>query len=175
MGAPVGVLALQGGVAPHRDALVRAGIASVEVRTATQLAGLRGLVLPGGESTAMLVLLRRSGLLDALDAFVRSGVPILATCAGLILAARPELRWIDADVRRNAYGSQRHSAVQRSDANDASLVFIRAPLIERVGSQVQVLARHAGAPVLVRQAAVWGATFHPELSPDSSLHATVFA
>jgi 5'-phosphate synthase pdxT subunit len=174
MGGPVGVLALQGGVEPHRAVLGRIGVPSLEVRTAAQLQGLAGLVLPGGESTAMRTLLRRDGMLSALAAFGRSGRPVLATCAGLILAADPELGWLDVDVRRNAYGRQLASFVARSDQGD-DLVFIRAPRIDRVGPGVHVLARCRGEPVLVQAGTVVGATFHPELSRSAALHAKLFA
>jgi 5'-phosphate synthase pdxT subunit len=175
MSAPVGVLALQGGFSAHRRALAVAGIDSVEVRDARGLVGLAGLVLPGGESTAMLTILRRRGMLEPLAAFGRGGVPVLATCAGLILAAHSALSWLDLDVQRNAYGSQLDSFEARSDDGAVALVFIRAPRIETVGPGVEVLARHRGDPVLVRQGAVVGATFHPELSGSADLHAEVFA
>ena len=171
---PVGVLALQGGFAAHVAALRRARIGAVEVRRANELEGLRGLVLPGGESTAMLSLLRRRGLLAAVSEFGRQGHPVLATCAGLILAASPELAWLDVTVRRNAYGSQRASFVAQSDDGVHDLVFIRAPRVDRVGSRVEVLARWHGEPVLVQQGNVVGATFHPELVSASQLHAKIF-
>lgn len=175
MRGPVGVLALQGGFAAHVRALADAGIDGVEVRDADALAGLRGLVLPGGESTAILTILRRRGMVAPLAAFGRAGAPVLATCAGLILAAHPELAWLDIDVRRNAYGSQLDSFETRSDDGQWVLVFIRAPQIEATRPGVEVLARHRGQPVLVRQGAVFGATFHPELSGSARLHAQVFS
>lgn len=171
----VGVLALQGGFALHVAALQRAGLDVVEVRDGATLADVHGLVIPGGESTAIARLLDRGDMLTELRAVRARGVPILVTCAGLILAASPALSWLDVDVVRNAYGTQRDSAVVRSDDGRDELVLIRAPQIGRVGSAVDVLARHEGHPVLVRQGSVFGATFHPELSPDSTLHARVFA
>lgn len=170
----VGVLALQGGFALHVAALQRVGIEAAEVRDGAALADVVGLVIPGGESTAIARLLDRADMLAALRAVRDRGVPILATCAGLILAASPGLSWLDVDVTRNAYGTQRDSAVVWSDDGRDELVLIRAPQIERVGAGVEVLARHQGCPVLVRQGSVFGATFHPELSPGSTLHARVF-
>ena len=171
----VGVLALQGGFALHVAALQRGGIEAVEVRDGATLADVHGLVIPGGESTAIARLLERGDMLTALRAVRDRGMPILATCAGLILAASPRLSWLDVEVSRNAYGPQRNSTVVRSDDGREELVLIRAPRIEGVGAGVEVLARHEGRPVLVRQGSVFGATFHPELSPDSTLHARVFA
>lgn len=151
------------------------GLPSVEVRGAEQLEMLSGLVLPGGESTTMLKLLRRRGMLAALAAFAGRGRPVLATCAGLVIAAHPEVGWLDVDVRRNAYGPQLASFVDRSDDGVHELVFIRAPKIETVGAGVEVLARHHGDPVLVRQGKVVAATFHPELTPSTAIHETLVA
>ena len=175
----VGVLALQGGFAAHVHALREIGCNVREVRTPRDLEGLEGLVLPGGESTTMLRLLGE--LEPALDEFVRAGHPVLATCAGLILAARtvsdPEQRsfgWIDVAVARNAWGRQVDSFSAADDAG-APLVFIRAPRITAQGGDVEVLARFQGEPILVRQGNRYGATFHPELTSDRCLHARVFS
>ena len=172
---PVGVLALQGGFALHVAALRRAGLPTVEVRDAATLATVRGLVIPGGESTAIAKLLHRAEMVPALRGIRDRALPILATCAGLILAAGPELAWLDVTVQRNAYGTQRDSTAARSDEGGEELVLIRAPRIVEVGAGVEVLARYEGRPVLVRQDSVVAATFHPELSPASTLHARVFA
>lgn len=178
----IGVLALQGGFAAHVAALAAQGYRAGEVRTAGELARCRGLVLPGGESTAQLRLLDRDpALREALDAFVRSGAPALATCAGLILAAR-EVRepaqasfgWIDVCVRRNAYGPQVHSAEAIADDGVTPLVLIRAPRIAQVGPRVSVELTLGGEPVLVREGAVLGATFHPEMTGEASLYARAF-
>ena len=176
----VGVLALQGGFAAHAAAIERAGMRPAEVRMARDLAGLDGLVLPGGESTVMLKMIGRVELGPALDAFVRSGAPVLATCAGLILAARrvtgpaqPSFGWLDVDVERNAWGRQLDSFEGTSDRG-TPLVFIRAPRITRVGSGVEIVETLSGEPVMVRDGSVWGATFHPELSEGAGLHPTVF-
>lgn len=153
----------------------------VEVRYARQLERLQGLVLPGGESTTMLKLIRHEGLDAALDAFVRGGHPVLATCAGLILAAarvqkpaQQSFGWLDLDLRRNGWGRQVHSGQAVADEGDLPLMFIRAPRIGRVGAGVRVLATYRGEPVLVRQGNVVGATFHPELTSDNSVHRAVF-
>ena len=177
----VGVLALQGGFAAHARVLGELGHEVVEVRAAEDLSGLDGLVLPGGESTTMLKLLDRHALAEAIDAFVRGGRPILATCAGLILAARevrsPPQRsfaWLDVTVARNAWGRQLESFEARSDDGVLPLVFIRAPRILAWGDGVEVVATVRGEPVLVRQGDRWGATFHPELTTDRRVHATIF-
>ncbi len=177
----VGVLALQGGFAPHLSMLRGLGHRAEELRYAAQLPGLHGLVLPGGESSTMLKLLEREGLDGPLDRFVRGGRPVLATCAGMILAAArveaPAQRsfgWLDLDLRRNGWGRQVHSGEAEADEGGTPLLFIRAPRITRVGDAVEVLARYHGEPVLVRQGSVTGATFHPELTSDSAVHHTVF-
>lgn len=177
----VGVLALQGGFAAHLAALADIGVRGVPVRDEGQLAGLDGLILPGGESTTQLDLLGRLDLFDGLEALRERGVPILATCAGLILVARTvspaqrSLRWLDVDVCRNAYGRQLHSFADRDDSGALPLVFIRAPRIARVGEAVEVLAQHRGEPVLVRQGTLVAATFHPELTSSRRIHAAVFS
>jgi 5'-phosphate synthase pdxT subunit len=179
---PVAVLALQGDFAAHARALSARGVEAVEARAAAQLGGVAGVVLPGGESTTMLRLLREIGLEDGLRRLVEDGVPTLATCAGVILLARevrhpaqPSLGVLDVVVERNAYGRQIDSAVVGLDVDDPAAlgaerlegVFIRAPKLIEVGPGVEVLARRAGSPVLVRQGAILAATFHPELSPNS--------
>jgi 5'-phosphate synthase pdxT subunit len=189
----LGVLAVQGAFARHATVLAERGHRVRLVRDARDFADLDGLVLPGGESTVMLELCGRAGLEEPLIELARSGRPILATCAGLILLAhavsRPAQRSfdvLDVDVARNAYGRQLDSfealsdeAPRKSDSGTAPgaplpLVFIRAPRIERVGAEVVVLARHQGEPVLVREGNVTAATFHPELTSDSRVHDAVF-
>jgi 5'-phosphate synthase pdxT subunit len=184
-GGPVGVLAIQGDFAKHSEALARAGIESREVRRPEELKDLRGLVLPGGESTTFLKFFERErGWREALTAFAESGKPVLATCAGLILLAsrvenppQPSLGVLDVDVVRNAYGRQLDSfigAAADEQGRPIEAVFIRAPRIGRVGPGVEVLAREREDPVLVRAGNVYGATFHPELSADPSLHRRIF-
>jgi 5'-phosphate synthase pdxT subunit len=175
----IGVLALQGGFDAHARALFRAGLAARRVRAAVDLDGLDGLVLPGGESTVQLKLIARLGLEGGLRELARRGRPVLATCAGLILAARavtpdqPSFGWLDVAVDRNGWGAQVDSFEADDDAGARRLVFIRAPRIRRAGPGVEVLARYRGEPVLVRQGRVTGACFHPELV-DEKLHAEVF-
>lgn len=179
----IGVLALQGAFAAHAQALERLGHTPALVRLPRDVEGLEGLVLPGGESTTMLNLLERFALSGPIDRLVRSGAPVLATCAGLILAARgvthPEQRsfgWLDLDVARNAWGRQLDSFEACADApkDDLPLVLIRAPRITRVGPGVEVLATYGGEPVLVRAGAITGATFHPELTESLDVHRAVF-
>jgi 5'-phosphate synthase pdxT subunit len=173
----VGVLAIQGDFAAHARALARLGATAVAVRRPADCEALDALVLPGGESTAMLHGIERDGLEPPLMTFLASGRPVLGTCAGAILLARgvtnPHQRSfgvLDVDVERNAYGTQLDSFTALTDAEsvypDVPALFIRAPRIRRVGAGVDVLARVGGAPVLVRAARVWAATFHPELGDD---------
>ena len=179
-----GVLALQGAFREHVELLDGFDVEAVELRVPDDLAGIDSLILPGGESTTISKLLVTSGLLEPLRAALHDGMPVLATCAGLILIARQVLDGrpdqvgfdlLDAQVRRNAYGSQQRSF--ESPITIAGLaggafpgVFIRAPVIESVGPGVDVLATHDDHPVLVRSGPVWGATFHPELSGDLRIH-----
>lgn len=178
---PIGVLALQGAFAAHARALAALGHAVTLVRTARDLEGCAGLVLPGGESTAQLRLLAREGLDVPLAELVASGKPVLATCAGLILAAArvldPEQRsfgFLDVTVRRNAWGRQVASFEARDDSGVIPVVAIRAPRIVEVGPRTRVLATLNGEPILVRRGNVTGATFHPELTSDLGVHASVF-
>ena len=177
----VGVLALQGDFAAHAAALRGAGADPVEVRVPAELDGLAALVLPGGESTALLRLLASTGLDRAIPRFHRDGGAILGTCAGAILLAKqvtnPEqgsLGLLDATVERNHYGRQVDSfeaeAPFPGGGPPLPLVFIRAPAITRVGRGVEVLVEHDGLPVLVRRGRLLAATFHPELSGDDRVH-----
>jgi 5'-phosphate synthase pdxT subunit len=181
----VGVLALQGAYGLHAVALSELGARAKEVRTPADLARVDALVMPGGESTTMSMLLESSGLFDAIADRLASGLPVLGTCAGMILLAtdvldgRPDQRSfgaIDLAVRRNAYGRQVDSfesslTVAGLSGEPFPAVFIRAPLVEAAGPNVEVLARHEGRPVLAQQGPVTVASFHPELSGDSRLHA----
>ncbi len=178
----VGVLALQGDFEAHKRAIERAGGEAVEVREAGQLADLDGLILPGGESTTMLKLLDRERLIEPLRRFGEHR-PIFGTCAGAILLANqvlnPEqesLGLMDMTVERNAYGRQIDSRIEHLPAEnvggpgDLEAVFIRAPIIRRVGEGAKVLASYQNDPVLVEQGRHLAATFHPELTPDSRIH-----
>jgi len=189
----VGVLALQGDIEEHRAALGDLGVESRPVRRADDLAGLDGIVLPGGESTTMSMLLESSGIADRLGKELASGLPAFGTCAGMILLAskildgRPDqvcLQAIELVVRRNAFGRQVESfeselSVVGLEGGPMHAVFIRAPVVEEAGPDVEVLAsvalgRGAGddslRPVVCRQGRVIVAAFHPELAGDGRLH-----
>jgi 5'-phosphate synthase pdxT subunit len=183
----VGVLSLQGDFAAHGAALERAGAEPVYVREREQFRDIDGLVIPGGESTTMLKLLHQDGLMDALAEFGRHK-PVFGTCAGAILMAaevwnppQESLALMDIAVERNAYGRQIDSRVtvlepepefqKRTAPGKLEAVFIRAPVIRRVNGGGHVLARYRGDPVLVEQGRHLVATFHPELTADSRVHA----
>ncbi len=141
------------------------------MRRPEDLVGCDGFVLPGGESTAQSQLMESVGLDRALEAFIARGHPVLATCAGLVLVARH----LGVTVERNAWGPQVDSFEATSDDGGLHLVLIRAPRIREVGPGVQILARYAGEPVLVRSGSLVGATFHPELTADTTVHRLAFA
>ncbi len=183
----IGVLALQGAFREHEEVLGRLGIRTVEVRKPDDLHGCDGLVLPGGETTTQRKLAKTYGLWDPLARLGGRGMPILATCAGLILLATridgeagSSLGLLDIDIRRNAYGRQVFSfetslsvgrtAETAGRADPFRAIFIRAPRIVRTGPAVSVLASHAGEPVAVEQGNILGLTFHPELTPDPRFH-----
>jgi 5'-phosphate synthase pdxT subunit len=167
----IGVLAVQGAFREHAAALRRLGAEPVEVRLPEQLETLDGLVVPGGESTAIMRLIRLYGLEDAIRRFAR---PVLGTCAGMILLDREHLGLVDLAVDRNAYGRQVRSfeADLRLAGEDEPLrgVFIRAPRVRDAGPDVEVLAEHEGVPVLLRQGRFIVAAFHPELTDDTRVH-----
>lgn len=176
----IGVLALQGDYDAHALALEEAGAEGVRVRLPAELAGLDGLVIPGGESSALLKLMARDSLFEALKDFAATK-PVFGTCAGCILLARrvmapeqPSLGVLDVTVERNAYGRQIDSTILETPTTlpggPIETVYIRAPRIMDTGPAVDVLARRAGAPVLVRQGRILAATFHPELSVDRRVH-----
>ena len=178
------MLALQGGFAAHAAILQGLGARVDEVRTAEQLDAVDALVMPGGESTTMSMLLERSGLLAPLARRLDDGMDVLGTCAGMILLAaevvdgrsdQHSLGRVDITVRRNAYGTQIESFEADIDVDGLEspfhAVFIRAPVVERAGPDVEVLARHDGRPVLCRSGPATVASFHPELSGDDRLHA----
>jgi 5'-phosphate synthase pdxT subunit len=177
----VGVLAVQGDVEAHARALARVGAETVRVRRGKDLDDLDALVLPGGESTTISKGLDRLGLYGPLEAFARSGRPVLGTCAGAILLAREvenhpvrTLGLVDIVAVRNAYGTQVDSFAARAEADPPleglRCVFIRAPRLRRPGADVAVLARVDGWPVCVRQGRVVATTFHPELTDDLRIH-----
>jgi 5'-phosphate synthase pdxT subunit len=180
----VGVIAVQGDFAEHAAALEALGAWPVELRRPDDLSGVDAIVLPGGESTTMSMLLASSGLDSAVAERLREGMPVLGTCAGLILLARevhdgrPDQRSfavLDVSVVRNGYGRQRESfeasvAIPDVGPDPFVGVFIRAPRITRTGGEVEVLASVGPDPVLVRQGNVLAAAFHPELAGDLRLH-----
>tara|TARA_Y100000782_G_scaffold34640_1_gene38812 strand:+ start:302 stop:880 length:579 start_codon:yes stop_codon:yes gene_type:complete len=179
----VGVLALQGAFGRHGAVLTRLGATAVEVRTPEALAGVDALVIPGGESTTTSMLLEWSGLADPIGERLADGLPVLGTCAGMILLStrildgrqdQVALGAVDLDVRRNGYGRQIDSFEADLDVDglDGPFhgVFIRAPVVERVGEGVEVLATIDGQPVLCRQGPTLVAAFHPELAEDDRIH-----
>jgi len=190
----VGVLGLQGDFAAHLAALSGAGIGARRVMRPCDLDGLGGLIIPGGESTTLLMLLEAGGFMDELVAFLRRGGALLGTCAGAILLARavthpaqPSLGLIDIEVERNAYGRQKESFEQAhgdlapggleggpgpagAPPEHMEMIFIRAPRIRACGPSVKVLASREGEPVLVCQGRVMACTFHPELTRDRRVH-----
>jgi pyridoxal 5'-phosphate synthase pdxT subunit len=167
----IGVLALQGNFREHAAMLRRLGVEPVEVRKPEQLEGLDGLVVPGGESTTFMRLMRLYGLEEAIRRFEQ---PILGTCAGLIVLDRDHLGLVDVEVARNAYGRQVSSFEADLDLagedNPLRGVFIRAPRVTAAGESVEVLADLDGEPVLLRQGRFLVATFHPELTDDTRVH-----
>jgi pyridoxal 5'-phosphate synthase pdxT subunit len=167
----IGILAVQGNFREHSAMLRRLGAEPVEVRRPEQLAGLDGLIIPGGESTAIRRLIRIYGLEEPIADF--SG-PVLGTCAGMILLDRRHLDRIDIEVDRNAYGRQVASfeadVELAGEDNPLRGVFIRAPRVAEVGPGVEVLGTLDGEPVLVRQGRTLAASFHPELTDDTRVH-----
>ncbi|MDT3398991.1 pyridoxal 5'-phosphate synthase glutaminase subunit PdxT [Streptomyces sp. B1866] len=181
----VGVLALQGDVREHLAALTAAGTRPRPVRRPEELAGVDGLVIPGGESTTISKLAVAFGLMEPLRARVRAGLPVYGTCAGMIMVAdkildgredQETVGGVDMIVRRNAFGRQNESfeaAVDMAGVEGGPVegVFIRAPWVESVGARAEVLATYAGHAVAVRQGRVLATSFHPELTGDHRVHA----
>ncbi|MFQ5695781.1 MAG: pyridoxal 5'-phosphate synthase glutaminase subunit PdxT [Terriglobia bacterium] len=178
----VGILALQGDFEAHARVLERLGVEWNYVKRTEDLAGVDALILPGGESTTVLKFLERNGFAESLRQFPAQGKPLFGTCAGAILLAKEvagrsqaSLGLVDITIERNAYGRQVASAVRRGhctlrDAPPMEMVFIRAPVIRRVGPEVRVLGECDGLPVCVQQGNCLVATFHPELTADTTLH-----
>lgn len=177
----IGILAVQGDFAAHAAMLRQLGAESVEVRTVADLNGCDGLILPGGESTTQLQFLQEEGLFDEVRKFSAAGGAIFGTCAGAILLAnevknpaQQSLGVMDITVLRNAYGRQLASDVffapSKLKSEPLEMVFIRAPIIDRVGPGVEVLAEYEGKPALVRKGNLLAATFHPELTADTAVH-----
>lgn len=184
----IGLLALQGDVREHERVVRDLGVATTNVRRPRDLDNIDALIVPGGESTTLSLLLETSGLLEPLRKQLADGMPALGTCAGMILLARDvtdgrqnqcHFGAIDISVRRNGYGRQIDSFEAQLDfageQTPIAAVFIRAPLVERSGPDVEVLASLDGHPVLCRQGPITVAAFHPELSGDSRIHARFLA
>ncbi len=177
----IGILAVQGDFQAHATMLAGLGVETREVRTTADLEGCDGLILPGGESTTQLQFLQEEGLFGAIREFAAEDGAIFGTCAGAILLAtevknpgQESLGLLDMTVLRNAYGRQIASDVVTGPSTlkkePLEMVFIRGPIIERVGPGVDVLATYVGKPALVQRANIMAATFHPELTEDSSVH-----
>ena len=177
----IGIIAIQGDFGAHAQMLDRLGLAHRFVRAPQDLAGLSGIILPGGESTTHLKVMTDEGLFDALSQFAANGGAFFGTCAGAILLAREvhnpsqaSLGLLDVSVLRNGYGRQLasdgRSAETKLRLEPLEMVFIRAPIIESAGAGVEILAEDAGHPVLVRQGRILASTFHPELTADTAVH-----
>lgn len=187
MAVRVGVLALQGDFREHVAMLTSLGVDGVEIRTAEELATVDALVIPGGESTTIGKLAFRYDLMDPLRSRIQGGMPVLGTCAGMIFLAsatvshdQHQLGVLDAVVQRNAFGRQVDSFeadlhVDGLDGPPMHAVFIRAPWIEKVGADVEVLASVDGHPVFVRQDNILATSFHPELTSDTRVHGMIVA
>jgi 5'-phosphate synthase pdxT subunit len=176
----VGVLAIQGDFEAHAGVLVRLGAEARVVRKPADLEGLDALVIPGGESTTMTHGIEREGLAEPLRDLVRSGVPTLGTCAGLIMLDRDHLGLLDISAQRNAFGRQVQSfeadlELDGIDGGPLRAVFIRAPWVDEWGEDVEVLAQVEGHPIAVRQGNILAVAFHPELTDDERIHAWLLA
>lgn len=179
---PVGILAIQGDFAMHAKMLDRIGAPWKLVKHEAELQGVSGLIMPGGESTTLLKFFSSEGLAKGIKDFAAQGKPIFGTCAGAILLAKEvlsppqeRLELLDITIERNAYGRQIDSAVRQGECPELAdhpveMVFIRAPIIRRVGEGVGVLGRSGALPVLVEQENILAATFHPELAEDETIH-----
>ncbi len=178
----IGIVAIQGDYEAHARALDRLGVEYTYVRLPDDLAGVAGVILPGGESTTHLKVMREEGLFAALKEFAANGGALFGTCAGAILLARDvhgpaqeSLGLLDVAILRNGYGrqlaSEVHSGPSKLSDKPLEMVFIRAPIIESVGKSVEILAEDGGHPVLVQQGRIVASTFHPELTSDTTVHA----
>ncbi|HEY6466808.1 MAG TPA: pyridoxal 5'-phosphate synthase glutaminase subunit PdxT [Candidatus Acidoferrales bacterium] len=180
-GTKIGIVAIQGDYEAHAKALDRLGVKHSFVRTPEDLSGVSAVILPGGESTTHLKVMKEEGLFDALKQFATDGGGFFGTCAGAIMLAREvrgpaqdSLGLLDATLLRNGYGRQLasdvHMGASKLRKDPLEMVFIRAPIIEEIGDTVEVLAKDAGHPVLVQQGKILASTFHPELSEDTIVH-----
>ena len=177
----IGIVAIQGDYEAHAKMLDRIGVGHRFVRTPEELKGLDGIILPGGESTTHLKVMTEEGLFEPLKTFGAKGGAVYGTCAGAILLAREvhrpsqaSLGLLDASVLRNGYGRQLASDVHLVQTTlreqPIEMVFIRAPILESIGAEVEVLAEFEGHPILVREKNILASTFHPELTNDTTIH-----
>ncbi len=179
----IGVLGMQGDIEEHLAMLEKIGIPSLRVKTLKDLNSIDGLIIPGGESTTMVKLLKKNGLFDELYARITKGMPVYGTCAGMILLAKkivshPEqdsLKVLDIAVNRNGYGRQVDSfevdiSIPIIGQEPFRAIFIRAPKIVEVAKDVEILATYDGSPVMVRKGNVFASSFHPEISNDTRIH-----
>lgn len=177
----IGIIAIQGDFEAHAMMLDRLGVEHVYVRSPEDLAGADAVILPGGESTTHLKVMKEEGLFDTLKQFAANGGSFFGTCAGAILLAKEvrgpaqaSLALLDVSILRNGYGrqlsSEIHSSPSKLREEPLEMVFIRAPLIQSMGAGVESLAEDAGRPVLVRQGRILASTFHPELTSDTTVH-----
>jgi 5'-phosphate synthase pdxT subunit len=177
--ARVGILALQGDFEAHAKIVRRLGAEAVEVRVPSDLEGLDALIIPGGESTVMTLGIEREGLAEPIRELVGAGTPVLGTCAGMIMLDRDHLGVLDVATTRNAFGRQLHSfeADLELDGVEGRVhaIFIRAPWVDDVGPEVEVLASIDGHPVAIRQGRLLAVAFHPELSGETRLHELLLA
>jgi pyridoxal 5'-phosphate synthase pdxT subunit len=177
----IGILAVQGDFEAHAEMLASMGVDTVQVRTSADVEGCNGLILPGGESTTQLQFLQEEGLYETIKRFAADGHAVFGTCAGAILLAtnvqnpkQDSLGLLDMTVLRNGYGRQIASDVFTANSTLKSdpleMVFIRGPIIDRIGPGVEILAKHAGKPAIVRKGHLLATTFHPELTSDTTVH-----
>jgi len=178
----VGLLAMQGAFKKHGEIINSLGNKTLEVRKPEQLEQIDGIIIPGGESTTIYKMLQKSGLFDTLKDKIENGLPVLGTCAGIILLAQrisnsdqPRLGVLNVTVERNSYGRQTESfetelEIKGLDNTPVTGIFIRAPKIKETGHGVEILSEFAGSPVLVKQDNIVAATFHPELTNDKRIH-----
>lgn len=179
----IGILGMQGDIEEHTASLDRIGIESIRVKSLKTLGAVDGMIMPGGESTTMIKLLRISGLLEPLKKKILDGFPVYGTCAGMILLSKEivshpdqeSLGVLDISVNRNGYGRQIESfekpiAIPEIGDRPFEAIFIRAPMITRIGDGVEILASYNGNPVFVRSGNVIATSFHPELSEDTRIH-----
>ena len=175
MAKSVGILALQGDFEAHAKLVRQLGAQPREVRTPDDLRGIDALIVPGGESTVMTLGIEREGLAQPIIELARTGTPVLGTCAGMIMLDRAHLGLLDIETERNAFGRQSRSfecelELKGVPGGPVHAVFIRAPWVKELGSEVELLAAVDGHPVAVRQGNLTAVAFHPELAGDSRLH-----